>query len=91
MLFFLIHLKRNTSRILSLNRIPIRCVLVLNSIRFKSFVAGLAGDLPNTVNKTAARKLKNEFIFVRTRIIRICVFPRCDNYFLTTVKLSLYG
>jgi len=66
---FFIHLNRKTSRILSVNRIPKRCVLDLNSIRFKSFVVGLAGDLPNTVNKPAASKLRNEFILVRTRIL----------------------
>jgi hypothetical protein len=68
---FFIHLNRKTSRILSLNRIPKRCVLDLNSIRFKSFVVGLAGDLPNIVNKPAASKLRNEFILVRTRILMI--------------------
>jgi hypothetical protein len=68
-LFFLIHLNRKTSRILSLNRIPKRCVLVLNSIRFKSFVVGLAGDLPNNDNNPAANKARNEFILVRTRIL----------------------
>jgi hypothetical protein len=66
---FFIHLNRKTSRILSVNRIPKRCVLDLNSIRFKSFVVGLAGDLPNTVNKPAASKLRNEFILVRIRIL----------------------
>jgi len=66
---FFIHLNRKTSRILSVNRIPKRCVLDLNSIRFKSFVVGLAGDLPNIVNKPAASKLSNEFILVRTRIL----------------------
>jgi len=66
---FFIHLNRKTSRILSVNRIPKRCVLDLNSIRFKSCVVGLAGDLPNTVNKPAASKLRNEFILVRTRIL----------------------
>ena len=66
-------------------------MLVLNSIRLKSFEVGLAGDLPNTVKITAARKLKNEFIFVRTRIIRIRGFPGRDNYFLTNVKLSLHS
>jgi len=63
---------------LSLNRTPRRCVLVLNSICLKSSVVGFAGDLPNTVNKTAAIELKNEFIFVRTCIIRIRVFHGRD-------------
>jgi len=77
-LFFLIHLNRKTSRIFSVNRIPKRCVLDLNSIRFKSFVVGLAGDLPNNVNKLAASKLSNEFILVRTRIL-----VKCHHYSLT--------
>lgn len=68
---FFIHLNRKTSRIFSVNRIPKRCVLDLNSIRSKSFVVGLAGDLPNIVNKPAASKLRNEFILVRTRILMI--------------------
>jgi hypothetical protein len=61
---------------LSLNRTPSRCVLDLNSIRLKSFKVGLVGDFPNTVNKPAARKLKNEFIFVRIRIFKIRDFTR---------------
>ena len=68
---FFIHLNRKTSRILSLNRIPKRCVLVLNSIRFKSSAVGLAGDLPNNDNNPDANKARNEFILVRTRILMI--------------------
>jgi len=76
---FFIHLNRKTSRILSVNRIPKRCVLDLNSIRSKSFVVGLAGDLPNTVNKPAASKLRNEFILVRT-----CILFKYHHYSLNS-------
>ena len=70
-LFFLIHLNRKTSRIFSLNLMPKRCVLDLNSIMFKSSAVGLAGDFPNTDNKPAASKLKNEFVLTRKRILII--------------------
>jgi len=46
-------------------------VLDLNSIRFKSFAAGLAGDLPNIADKPAASRPINEFILVRTRALMI--------------------
>jgi len=51
-------------RILSVNRIPKRCVLVLNSARCKSAGVGLAGDLPNIDRSRLANKANNEFIFV---------------------------
>jgi hypothetical protein len=84
---FFIHLNRKTSRILSLNLIPKRCVLDLNSIRFKSFVVGLAGDLPNIANRPAASKLRNEFILVRTRIL----VTRCSQIVLRFTENHYYS
>jgi len=56
-------------RILSVKRIPKRCVLVLNSARCKSAVVGLEGDFPNIERKRPASKAKNEFIFTPKDII----------------------
>jgi len=65
---FFSHLNRKTSRIFSLNRIPIRCVLVLKSACCNSSTVGLASDLPNSDDTPAARKPRKEPFFVRRRI-----------------------
>ncbi|MHC4111711.1 MAG: hypothetical protein ACYSUY_11590 [Planctomycetota bacterium] len=57
------------SRIFSVNRIPKRCVLVLNSARCKSAVVGLERDFPNIERKRPTSKAKNEFIFAPKDII----------------------
>ena len=69
-------------------------MLDLNSIRFKSFVVGLAGDLPNTVNKSAASKLRNEFILVRTRILvkyhhYSLIVPVAEKVFVIPAKAGI--
>ena len=71
-LCFLSHLNRKTSRILSVNRIPRRCVLVLNSALCKSSTVGLAGDLPNIDNNTPAKNPRDEPILVRADIFLVC-------------------
>jgi hypothetical protein len=57
------------SRIFSVNRIPNRCVLVLNSARCKSTVVGLGGDLPNIDSNRLANTANNELNFVPKDII----------------------
>jgi len=47
-------------------------------------VVGLAGDLPNTVTKPAASKLRKEFILVRTRIL----VTRCP-YFVSSINSNI--
>ena len=66
---FLSHLNRNTLRILSLNRIPKRCVLVPKSARRKSSTPGRCGDAPNSDDKPAARKPR-KVLFLKRRGIR---------------------
>lgn len=82
----MIHLKRNTSRIFSLNLTPKLCVLVLNSICLRSFESGLGGDFPKMVNKPPAIKLTNEFIFVLTCMIEVRGFQKANFYFLSNGK-----
>ena len=65
---FFSHLKRKTLRILSLKRIPKRCVLVLKSARLRSSATGVAGDLPNIDNRPAAISPRKEFILTRKDI-----------------------
>ena len=57
------------SRILSVKRIPKRCVLVLNSARCKSAAVGLGGDLPNIDRNPATSKPRNELTLCRTVIL----------------------
>jgi hypothetical protein len=57
------------SRIFSVNRIPKRWVLVLNSARCKSAVVGLERDFPKIERNRPANKDKNEFIFTPKAII----------------------
>ena len=66
--FYLSHLQRKTLRIFSVNRIPNRCVLVLNSARRKSSTVGVVCELPIADNIQPPRKPKNEFVLVLTDI-----------------------
>jgi hypothetical protein len=74
------HLKRNVSRIFSVNVSPSRCALVLNSVFARSAGLALPAFLPKTDAISPAKKPKNAFVLLRSAIVAIafnflCIFP----------------
>ena len=86
-IFFLIHRNLKTSRIFSLNRIPSRCAVVLNSAFCKSSVVTLPDFLPSSDIIPAATKPRNEFIFLRADICPPLYQSRVISIYM---QLSLY-
>jgi len=82
---FLIQRKRKIRRSFSVNRTPIRWVLVLNSTLLRSSTLYAAGLLAKTDSTADATKLRRRCIFARFTIVPAGRFPAPPG------PLSLYG